>query len=181
MPGISGKQLAGDLINFVFGSFRSQIKAGTLTANRSITLPDGSGTLSVLLVHAQQNTASTLTPGIHTQIPFPTEVVDGSNLFASGFFTPSTTALHRVSCNLYFTVASGTIGDYAAAVFQGGTIVATIFFDACSNAAVLDSGHAMVQLTAGTAYNIRGYCTGASPTIAIGPGVINTLSIELMK
>lgn len=47
MTRIPGKQFIGDFLDFVSGSFRSRIQAGTLTADRALTAPDKTGTISV--------------------------------------------------------------------------------------------------------------------------------------
>jgi hypothetical protein len=47
MTRIPGKQFIGDFLDFVSGSFRSRIQAGTLTADRTLTAPDKTGTIAV--------------------------------------------------------------------------------------------------------------------------------------
>ena len=45
---IPGKQLLGDFLDFVSGSFRARIQADVLTDNRVIELPDKDGTIALL-------------------------------------------------------------------------------------------------------------------------------------
>ena len=97
MRGISGKQLAGDLINFVFGSFRSQIKAGTLTANRSVTIPDQDGAV-VFSEFPVSFAAVVLLQGNKS---YPTQTVTGAIVFTLSGSTKSACArtIYRLIAN----------------------------------------------------------------------------------
>lgn len=98
MP-ISGKQLAGDLINFVFGGFKSQIKAGTLTANRSLTLPNKDGTPRV----SEFSAAFTSVVPLQGDTSFPTQTVMGAIVFTLSGATKSACAR-----TTYRLIANGT-------------------------------------------------------------------------
>jgi hypothetical protein len=47
MTRIPGKQFIGDFLDFVSGNYRSRIQAGTLTADRTLTAPDSTGTIAL--------------------------------------------------------------------------------------------------------------------------------------
>lgn len=117
MPGIPGKQVVGDFINFVFGSFRSQIKAGTLTANRSVTLPDKDGTPRV----SEFPAAFTSVVPLQGDTSFPTQTVTGAISFSLSGATKSACArtIYRLIANgvniptfTGFTESSESIGYY---------------------------------------------------------------------
>lgn len=130
------------------------------------------------LVSAQQNTAVTLTSGVYTLVPFSTEISDTSNLFASGAFTPAVTGTYRISCNLFFNVSTGAVGLYAVGVFQAGSAIGTISLNNATGVNVGQSGNASLQLASGTAYEVRAFSNGTTPTIYVGSGIQNTLTIE---
>ena len=131
-----------------------------------------------VLLYAQQNTAVTLTSGVYTIVPFPTEIIDSLNAFASGIFTPAVTGTYRISCNLFLKVPSGALGVYAAGIFQGSTHIATLFLGTSTGSDAIESGHATIQLTAGVGYQVRAFCSGTTPTIGIGATIQNTLTID---
>lgn len=131
-----------------------------------------------LMVYAQQNTSFSLPSGVYTIVPFPLEIVDSLNIFLNGFFTPVVSGLYKINCNLFFSVSSGSLGLYAAAVFQGATNLGVCFLGSDPGIAAIDSGDCTIQLTAGVAYHVRAFCNAASPSISIGSGSLNTLSIE---
>jgi hypothetical protein len=59
MTRISGKQFIGDFLDFVSGSFRSRIQAGTLTADRTLTAPDADGTIALQTARSNSIQAQT--------------------------------------------------------------------------------------------------------------------------
>lgn len=131
-----------------------------------------------LIVYAQQNTVVNLTSGTYTIVPFPTEIIDSLNIFAGGFFTPAVTGVYRINSNLFFSVPSGAVGLYGAAVYQGAVSLGVLFLNNASGTTAVDSGDCTISLTAGIAYHIRAYSSNPAPTIGTGLGTLNTLSIE---
>jgi hypothetical protein len=131
-----------------------------------------------VLVYAQQNVAFSLTSGAYLMVPFSAEVVDSQGSFTNGIFTPTVTGLYQFSCNLFFTVPSGAVGLYAAAIYQGNTNIGGLFLDNSSGGSVANSGQNTVQLTSGVPYHVRAYSSAAVPSIGIQAGTLNTLTID---
>jgi hypothetical protein len=132
-----------------------------------------------VLVYAQQTIAYAIPSGSYAIVPFPTELIDSSNLFTvTGYFTPTVTGFYSVSCNLFFSVSSGSVGLYAAAIYQANTNISILFLDNATGVTVCNGGQAVVQMTAGLPYHIRAFSSAAAPSIGVPAGALNTLTIE---
>ena len=140
-----------------------------------------SGNLGLgLLVYAQQNTAVALTQYASTIVSFSTETFDPSNLFASGFFTPAVNGIYRVDTLLTLNASSGQ-GRHYIELWTASSRVLVLFTTDTGVQFTTDTYKVTLPLTAGTAYCLKVYSNAPDPSVPVGSGITNTLSIERLS